>query len=99
MRENDETTLHEVYSNHVQVGMTAYDLSLTFGIADGAEPRNHTVVRMSPHHAKSLMLLLEKFMSIYEREMSPVKLPPKLEGRTPTQCRIAGGAKWGRQLA
>ena len=82
MSDIEREDLVEVYANHVRLGVTAYDFSLIFGgAAAGPQPREHTVVRMSPQHAKSLLLLLQRFIAIYEREMGPVTLPTELEAR------------------
>lgn len=67
-----------VYSNNVHVGVTAYDFALTFGVGVGDEVERQVVVHMSPQHARSLHLLLERFLGVYEREIGTIALPDSL---------------------
>lgn len=64
------------YANSVNVGVGLYDFTLRLGTVDSpGETLPHTIVRMSPQHAKSLMYLLEKFVGIYEREFGAISMP------------------------
>lgn len=70
-----------VYANHVTVGLTVYDLSLAFGLGADESVDEQVVVHMSPQHARSLQLLLERFLRGYEEQVGPVVLPEQLVRR------------------
>lgn len=71
----------EFYANTVQLEATAYDIGMAFGLLSGGTERRSLVVRMSPQHAKSLEILLSRFLLMYEREVGPVQLPAPLISR------------------
>ncbi len=69
-----------LYSNTVHVEATVYDIGLMFGLLSEGAERQQVMVRMSPQHAKSLLLLLERFLGAFEREIGRIELPQKLIG-------------------
>lgn len=69
------------YANHVDVGMTVYDLALTSGIGSDGQVAPHVRVHMSPQHAKSLYVLLGRFLLRYEEDVGPITLPEALVER------------------
>ena len=68
----------EVYANNANVTISAYDFAISFGIGDGETTETQVTVRMSPQHAKSVMILLERFVGIYESQVAPIELPQGL---------------------
>lgn len=78
---------YETYANTVRVEATVYDFALRFGVLSQGQEAEHVVVRMSPQHAKSVLILLQRFMSRYEADIGPVQLPEKMiaamKGETP----------------
>lgn len=71
----------ELYSNTVQLEATAYDIGISFGLLSDGVDRRDLTVRMSPQHAKSLAILLDRFLAAYEREIGQVNLPDSLVAR------------------
>jgi len=39
------------------------------------------VIHMSPQHAMSIMLLLQRQLSVYEKQVGPISLPDELRAR------------------
>ncbi len=61
--------------------MSAYEFLLQFGKTDPANPKalkQAVTLRMSPQHAKSVLLLLGRFVSLYEDQIAPITLPEEL---------------------
>lgn len=73
--------INELYANHAKVDVNTYGFVLTFGITrpPAGEIRDHTLIHMSPQHAESLSLLLQRFISLYRENIAPIELPPELE--------------------
>lgn len=69
------------YASHVNVGITVYDVALTFGIGSDDEVEQQVRVHMSPQHARSLHILLGRFLDGYERQVGPIALPDSLVRR------------------
>jgi hypothetical protein len=77
----EEKTLLEIYSNAARVHLSIFDIGLTFGLVDpdASQEVNELVrVRMSPEHAKALLLILQKHIELYESEWREIYLPPEL---------------------
>lgn len=77
-------TVHvqQVYANNASIEVNVYDFALIFGISDSTNSTAPVIaVRMSPQHAKSVALLLERFLTAYEAEVGPIPLPELLVNR------------------
>lgn len=77
----DPERVPELYANTVQLEATAYDIGIAFGVLSDGVDRRDLIVRMSPQHAKSLAILLDRFLAAYEREIGQVNLPDSLVAR------------------
>lgn len=81
MEENNQQQFTEAYVNSLGVQLNAYEFALQFGVTDlhDLESIRHVVtLRMSPQHAKSIVLLLQRFVTIYEEQTGPINLPKEL---------------------
>jgi hypothetical protein len=61
------------YANNSEVGMTMYDITIRFGRIIGAEAdalrvEDQALVTMSLPHAKALLLILNSYVSQYEKD-------------------------------
>ncbi len=74
---NDESPI-VTYASHVNVNVTVYDVALTFGIGSDSNVDEHVRVHMSPQHARSLHILLGRFLRQYEEQIGPIALPDEL---------------------
>jgi len=77
-RVRDETCRY-VYANGVTIATTPYDLQFIFGHAvyEAAKVfvvHEHTVVMMSPEHAKSLHHLLDQRLKLWESQFGEIKV-------------------------
>ena len=72
--------LNELYANHVRIDVNTYGFVLTFGLTrpPSGEIREHTLIHMSPQHAQSLNLLLQRFIALYNDNIAPIDLPADL---------------------
>lgn len=71
----------DVYSNHVALRITPYDVVLTFGLQSGKGATELVNVYMSPQHARSLAILLDRYLHHYEEMAGPIPLPEGLVTR------------------
>lgn len=78
---SDRRATPVAYANHVNVGITVYDFALSFGIGSNESVTEQVTVHMSPQHAKSLHLLLGRFLSAYEKQVGQISLPETLMAR------------------
>jgi len=79
MPTDDEQAL-DVYANSVSFQLSAYELSMTFGVTtEPGQPAKQLVrVRMSPQHALVMSKLLLKNMLEYREKVGKINLPPRL---------------------
>jgi hypothetical protein len=68
----------EYYANTARIEASVYDFGIVFGRLSNDQRSEDLVVRMSPQHAKSVVMLLQRFLDVYEREVGAVVLPQKL---------------------
>ena len=68
----------EYYANTARIEASVYDFGIVFGRLSNNQRSEDLMVRMSPQHAKSVIILLQRFMDVYEREVGAVGLPEKL---------------------
>lgn len=68
----------EFYANTARVEVSVYDFGVVFGRFSNELRSEDLMVRMSPQHTKSVIILLQRFMDVYEREVGAVELPDKL---------------------
>ncbi len=81
MDENNQQQRAEAYVNSLGVQVNPYEFALNFGVTDleNLEAIKHVItLRMSPQHAKSVVLLLQTFISLYEQQIAPISLPKEL---------------------
>lgn len=81
---NKSPQYFSLYANDVQSMLTVWDLRLVFGEIESATPgelvvTTHCDVVMSPMHAKSLLRMLTRVMSDYEKKFGPIRLPDEVE--------------------
>ena len=74
----------DFYSNFVRVGMTPFDLSMTFGQIKTTSPQNslpeaktHATVIMSPYHFKAYVMSVNHLLAEWERQFGSVNLADK----------------------
>lgn len=78
--ENNKFRLEE-YTSSFGVNFNAYEFVMTFGRTDlnDVDHIHHVAsLRMSPQHAKSVLILLERFVKLYEEQISPIGMPKEL---------------------
>lgn len=80
-RDPSSSNVGITYANNVSIALGVYDVQLDFGIEVGASILPSAKIVMSPQHAKSLLLLLERALSDYEQNVGPIGLPEDLESR------------------
>lgn len=68
----------QYYVNTARVEATVYDIGFIFGMMSDGESSEILAVRMSPQHAKSVAILLARFLATYEREVGAIVLPESL---------------------
>jgi Protein of unknown function (DUF3467) len=76
------------YSNLVRVNSTVYDIAILFGarrpaglVGNAATVDQECIVQMSPAHAKSLMMLLQHQLRLYEEQWGELPVPPDMAER------------------
>lgn len=79
--EDNNNLSREFYANLVEVNTSLFDVTLQFKLRNFSENIDETIdsqdvcnVRMSPQHAKSLMVILLKHISNYEKDFN-IELP------------------------
>lgn len=77
----EEAMAADVYSNHVALRVTPYDVLLTFGLQSSKGSTEIVNVYMSPQHARSLAILLDRYLKHYEEMSGPISLPADLVAR------------------
>jgi len=81
-----EFEIHDHYSNAATIIANIYEIQIQFGL-ESTVGENQKVLekmirmRMSPQHAKSVSLLLQRAISEYEKAHSEIFLPPDLMER------------------
>lgn len=77
------------YANFVSVTAGLYDLQLEFGVeADGTRTPTARIA-MSPQHAVSLQLILQRLLRDYETNVGPIALPDDVRDRLANGPRVA----------
>ena len=72
----------EFYVDQIRVAVTPYTVSLVLSVsspipASGDQPRDVAVVRMGPHMAKVIAMLLRRQLKKYEEDSgTPISVPP-----------------------
>lgn len=81
--EYKDDEFRELYVNAIRVDINTYDFAVTLGILQPGtnEVAQHTRIYLSPQQAKSLELLMSKFVRLYEQNVGPIFLPSNLETR------------------
>ncbi|MCO5173724.1 MAG: DUF3467 domain-containing protein [Trueperaceae bacterium] len=70
-----------IYANAVSIAVGVYDIQLDFAVEIDQKRTRTARVAMSPQHARSLQLLLERVLSDYEDNVGRIALPRDLESR------------------
>jgi hypothetical protein len=72
----------EIYVNHVQIGMSLWDITAHFGSIVGVNPENgylqvtkQVVLRLSPESTRALQLSLESALDQYEKAFGKLRFP------------------------
>ena len=72
----------EIYVNHVQIGMSLWDITAHFGSIIGVNPENghlqvtkQVVLRLSPESARAIQLSLESALDQYEKTFGKLRFP------------------------
>lgn len=79
--EAHETEMMFSYANNVSIAVGVYDVQLEFAVEIDQKRVSAARIAMSPQHAKSLQLLLERILADYEQTVGPISLPEELETR------------------
>lgn len=85
MTEEDSTVL-DIYANNVQIAVSVYEVVISFGLdtlqKDGTQTTKEIVkVRMSPHHALALNILLDRNLKAYGDAFKEILLPEDMVRR------------------
>jgi len=87
--EFDESQLHEVYADAVNLQTSFYGIAMTFAVSRvGQKASANARVRISPQLAKVLCLLLRKQLKEYERDSGNIFIPEAIvkgSGLDPTE--------------
>lgn len=81
MSDESTRTKFEAYTNSAGIAFNTYEFAMSFGLTDLDDPNiTHSIatLRMSPQHAKSVLIMLERFIRLYEEEFSPIGMPKEL---------------------
>ena len=62
----------EFYADQLQIGTNPWGFIFQFGLASDGGPRPVATVRMSPHHAKVMALMLRRIVQQWETNMGQV---------------------------
>ena len=90
----EDSTVSDIYANNVQIAVSVYEVVISFGLdtlqKDGTQTTKEIVkVRMSPHHALALNILLERNLKAYGDTFKEILLPEdmvrRLSGDTPSE--------------
>jgi len=70
----------EYYSDAVQVGVSPYGVTLSFGLQTNSpgDAKAVAVVRMSPQHALVMYQVLKSNLRAYEQQVGTIALPDRL---------------------
>jgi hypothetical protein len=79
------------YSNHISMRSGIYDVALTFGLESPDGVQETATIWMSPQHARSLFLLLGRYVAKYEHDIGPIALPKNLVDRLMTIEPVSDG--------
>jgi hypothetical protein len=85
MTEENSTVL-DIYTNTVQIAASVYEVVISFGLdtlqKDGTQTTNEIIkVRMSPHHALALNILLDRNLKAYGDSFKEILLPEDMVRR------------------
>lgn len=70
----------EFYADQLQIGSNPWGFIFTFGLASQGGPRPVATVRMSPHHAKVMALMLRRIVQEWEGNMGQtIEFPDALK--------------------
>ena len=71
----------DIYANWVRVSMSMFDITLEFGLRtpQEEEAQKKGRVRMSPQHARSLLILLQRYLDEYGDTFQEIRLPQEYE--------------------
>jgi hypothetical protein len=90
----EDSTVSDIYANNVQIAVSVYEVVISFGLdtlqKDGTQTTKEIVkVRMSPHHALALNILLDRNLKAYGDTFKEILLPEdmvrRLSGDTPSE--------------
>lgn len=79
----ESSTNSDIYTNNIQVAVSVYDVMISFGLdtfqRDGTQvTKEVAIVRMSPQHALSLSILLNKNLEVYGETFKEIFLPEQI---------------------
>ena len=82
----EDSTVSDIYTNNVQIAVSVYEVMISFGLdtlqKDGTQTTKEIVkVRMSPHHALALNILLDRNLKAYGDTFKEVLLPEDMVRR------------------
>ena len=82
----EDSTVSDIYSNNVQIAVSVYEVVISFGLdtlqKDGTQTTKEIVkVRMSPHHALALNILLDRNLKAYGDKFKEILLPEDMVRR------------------
>ncbi len=82
----EDSTVSDIYANNVQIAVSVYEVVISFGLdtlqKDGTQTTKEIVkVRMSPHHALALNILLDRNLKAYGDKFKEILLPEDMVRR------------------
>ena len=82
----EDSTVSDIYTNNVQIAVSVYEVMISFGLdtlqKDGTQTTKEIVkVRMSPHHALALNILLDRNLKAYGDKFKEILLPEDMVRR------------------
>jgi len=82
----EDSTVSDIYSNNVQIAVSVYEVVMSFGLdtlqKDGTQTTKEIVkVRMSPHQALALNILLDRNLKAYGDTFKEILLPEDMVRR------------------
>ncbi len=82
----EDSTVSDIYANNVQIAVSVYEVVISFGLdtlqKDGTQTTKEIVkVRMSPHHALALNILLDRNLKAYGDTFKEILLPEDMVRR------------------
>jgi Protein of unknown function (DUF3467) len=83
-------TFASIYSNNARLGITPWDISMSFSVVEENEAYKvpvlvtQGIVRMSPQHFKAFAAAVAAALTQYEEKFGEIRLPPGIIPEKPS---------------